>query len=96
MQITDATLYLPISQRMVREVLDDSEALENVVSGLAVPQLAALVTLQYLPKLNQERSPLPERFLAQVIEAARDDGIVFERTLGKLQLGPERVEVEHP
>lgn len=70
MQITDATLYLPISERMLREVLDDSEALENVVSGLAVPQLAALVTLQYLPKLSQERSPLPERFLAQVIEAA--------------------------
>lgn len=72
MQNTDATLYLPISERMLREVLDDSDTLENTVSSLAVPQLAALALLQYLPKLSQERSPLPERFLAQVIEVVNE------------------------
>lgn len=52
MLTTDAALYLPISDRMLRPVLNDAESLENAISGLSVPQVAALILLQYLPKLH--------------------------------------------
>lgn len=66
---TDASLYLPISDEMLRRVFDDGAgSLETLVSDLAVPQLAALVVLQDLSRLNTNRPPSPEQILAKAIE----------------------------
>jgi hypothetical protein len=69
MVITDATLYLPISNQTLRKILDDSQALESVVSGISVPQIASLIVLQYLPKLREKSSVSPERILSEAINS---------------------------
>lgn len=79
MLITDATLHLPISGRMLDPVLDDAESFEDAITGFAVPQVAALILLQYLPKLVEERRLAPERILTEVIKGGnaqvRRDGL---------------------
>lgn len=53
---------------MLCSVLDDAESLENAISGLSVPQVAALILLQNLPMLLEKRLLSPERILADTIE----------------------------
>jgi len=65
---TDATLYLPVSDRLLSPILHGSGSVEEAITGFAVPQLAALVVLQCLPKLLQRGSISPARLLADTIE----------------------------
>ncbi|HWK72974.1 MAG TPA: AAA family ATPase [Povalibacter sp.] len=75
---TTAALYLPISERLLNRVLDPAESFDDAVAGLPVPQIAALVVLQYLPRL-ESGSTTPGRILTEVIksgnEQARSDGL---------------------
>lgn len=66
---THADLYLPISTRVLDRVLHDAESFEDEVSKLDVAPVAALILLQYLPKLKQTRSPPPDRVLAEAIKS---------------------------
>src|SRR5262245_25729291 len=67
---TKAALYLPISDRLLGLILDGSETFEQVVAGLAVPQIAALILLQYLPKLTEKPSLSLDRILIEAIKGA--------------------------
>jgi hypothetical protein len=67
MLTTDAALYLPISDRILRAVLNDAQNLETALSGLAVPQIAALILLQYLPRLTVDGPLSPDRILVETI-----------------------------
>src|SRR5690606_22551686 len=58
----------PISDRMVHSVLDNACDFEMAISGLAVPQIAALIALQHLVKLKSSQFYQLERVLAQAIE----------------------------
>lgn len=69
MLTTTVALYLPISDRILGPVLDDAEGFENAIAGLGVPQVAALILLQYLPKLKAERSLTPDRILKEAIKS---------------------------
>jgi len=94
---TTAALYLPISERLLNRALDPTESFDDLVAALPLPQIAALVVLQYLPRL-EPGSTTPGRILAEVIKSgnaqARSDGLpafaadmlrVLERT--RIQAG---------
>ena len=67
---TDPDLYLPISDQVLHQILDEEAgSLDTAISSLPVPQLAALVLLRDLPKLKENQSLSPERFLSEVIKA---------------------------
>jgi hypothetical protein len=65
LHVTDATLYLPLSDPLLDSILDESRPLEESVSGLAVPQLAALLVMQGLG--TSTSVPTPGRMLAELI-----------------------------
>lgn len=65
---TTAALYLPVSERVLSRLLDETESFANALAGLPVPQLAALLVLQYLPRLEQGPAT-PGRILVEVIES---------------------------
>ncbi|HEY6645146.1 AAA family ATPase [Povalibacter sp.] len=64
---TAATLYLPISDRLLGPILDEAASLQDAIAGLTVSQIAALIVLQYLPKKRQSRSLSPDLILSEVI-----------------------------
>lgn len=68
MLATNAALYLPVSDRILGPIIGDSDDFVATVSGLAVPQIAALILLQCLPKLKNRPGPVPpDRILAESI-----------------------------
>ena len=69
---TDAALYLPISERVLDPVLDEAESFHSVIAGLAVPEIAALILLQYLPKIKESRSPSPDLVLIEMIKSGNE------------------------
>jgi hypothetical protein len=69
MIITNASLYLPISDRALAVALDSPESLESSITGFSIYQIASLIVLQFLVKLSKERTILPERVLAEIIDA---------------------------
>lgn len=71
MLTTDAALYLPLSDQMLDTVLDDREPLEAVLTGLPVPQLAALVVVRCAAKLQGVRSFVPGRLPTATHESSR-------------------------
>lgn len=66
---TNADLFLPISGPMLDRVLAEPADIENDSSKLDVAQVAALILLQYLPKLKETRSVSPDRILAEAIKS---------------------------
>jgi hypothetical protein len=64
---TDAALYLPISDQALGRVLDEAKSFHDAIAGLGVPEIAALILLQYLPKIVANRSLSPDRILIEVI-----------------------------
>lgn len=75
---TTAALYLPISERLLNRVLDPAGNFDQAIAELPVPQIAALVVLHYLPRL-ESGATTPGRILTEVIksgnEQARSDGL---------------------
>jgi len=70
MWITKANLYLPISEQILRQVIDGgSDNLEKAISSLNVPQIASLLLLQNLSEMRNRSAYLhPERNLAGKID----------------------------
>lgn len=66
---TNADLFLPISGPMLDRVLAEPADVEHDTSKLDVAQVAALIVLQYLPKLKETRSASPDRILAEAIKS---------------------------
>lgn len=66
---TDAAVYLPINDRVLGPVLDEAESLQNAITGLTVPEIAALILLQYLPKIKENRSLSPDVALIELIKS---------------------------
>ena len=64
-QVTDITLYLPLSEALLDEVLDEERPLAASLAGSGVPQLAALVVVQCLG--SGKPVPLPGQMLASLI-----------------------------
>lgn len=69
MTLTTAAFFLPISEQALAPVLGDSRTLEEAVNGFAVPHIAALIFLQYLPKLKADRSLPLNVILAEAIKS---------------------------
>lgn len=71
---TDPALYLPISEPVLNRVLNDAQSLATAITDLGVPQLAALLLLQYLPKVAPHGSVFAERILIETIKAGQAKG----------------------
>lgn len=69
---TDATLYLPLSERMLAPILSSEEPLVKAASSLTIPQLAAILVLQNLPRVRENPSVSPEWILREFIKAANE------------------------
>jgi hypothetical protein len=79
---TDPALYLPISEQLLNRVLNEAQTLPTALTGLRVPQLAALMLLQSLPKIAAHGPVFAERILIEVIKAGqakveRDGSVAF-------------------
>jgi hypothetical protein len=66
------TLYLPISERLLAPVLDEARNLASAVAPLDVPQIAALIVLQSLPRLQSDRTTTPEQILINAIRGGNE------------------------
>lgn len=69
MLITGVKLYIPISEKMLGRVLDESLPFEDAIDGFGVAQIAALIVLQYLPKIRINHSPSPDLILIEVTKS---------------------------
>ena len=67
---TNADLFLPISGPTLDRVLAQTPDVENDTANLDVAQVAALIVLQYLPKLKETRQPRPIASLPRRSRAA--------------------------
>lgn len=66
MLIAEANLYLPISEQILCQIIEGgTDNLEKAFSSLNIPQIASLLLLQNLSKINNEH---PERILAKNID----------------------------
>lgn len=68
---TDPALYLPISEQALSGVLNDAHSLATALTDLRVPQLAALLLLQSLPKIARHGRVFAERILMEAIAAGQ-------------------------
>ncbi|GFE82608.1 hypothetical protein GCM10011487_46080 [Steroidobacter agaridevorans] len=68
---TDPALYLPISEQALSRVLNEAHSLATTLTGLKVPELAALMLLQALPKIVRHGSVFAERILMEAISASQ-------------------------
>lgn len=65
---TDAALYLPISAGMLDAALDESTPFGEALAKLPIPQIALLIVIQSLHKALGDRSPTPERMVAETMQ----------------------------
>lgn len=63
----NASLYLPISARLLGQVLNATGRLDDAIAGLSVASLSGLILLQFLPKLKPHSAPSAERVLAETV-----------------------------
>lgn len=68
MLLTDAALYLPLSDSTLHTVLDETTSWEQALLSLSLTELAALWLLAGLPRLKSHARRTPERVLADIIE----------------------------
>ncbi|MBL8267821.1 AAA family ATPase [Steroidobacter sp.] len=68
---TDPALSLPISEPALNRVLNEAHSLATAITGFQVPQLAALIVLQYLPKIANHGPVFAERILFEAIKAGQ-------------------------
>ena len=68
----EVALYLPISERLLAPVLDETRNLAAAIASLDVPQIAALIVLQYLPRLQGEVASSPEQILSNAIRGGNE------------------------
>lgn len=68
----DIALYLPISERLLAPILDEAQDFASALAPLEVPQIAALIVLQYLTRPQSDRTTSPEQLLIDVIRNAND------------------------
>lgn len=68
MPLTDAALYLPLSETTLHAVLDDAMSWEQTLLSLSLPELASLWLLSGLPVLKPNGRRSPERVLADIID----------------------------
>lgn len=67
----EASLYLPISEPTLRDVLDEARTLNNVLRDLSPHETASLLLLEGLSKRRDDRSPPSERTLADIVRSCR-------------------------
>lgn len=88
-------LYLPISERLLAPVLDEARNLAAAVATLEVPQIAALIVLQSLPRLQGERATSPEQILINAVRGGNEQvsrsGLEFFREQVGAQLDRAKV-----
>lgn len=69
MLLTDADVYLPVSESTLLTVLDDALSWESSLQVLGMPEIASLFVLAHLPALREHRHLSAERVLAETMEA---------------------------
>ena len=69
MLLTDADLYLPVSESTLLTVLDDALSWESTLQALNMPEIASLFVLVHLPALREHRHLPAERLLAETMES---------------------------
>src|SRR4051812_34970316 len=67
MSLTHASFYLPITDRVLAPVLDEARTFEDAIASLPVPQVAALLLLQSLPKFGKQAIASLDRVLYELI-----------------------------
>lgn len=94
MQLTDAALFLPLSDNTLHAVLDETLSWEQTLQSLSVPELAALWLLAGLNQLKGQARRSPERVLAEIIDTVNADTTDTDtfRRQSIAQLSRERIE----
>lgn len=69
MPLTDAVLYLPLSDNTLHALLDEDMSWEQTVLTRSMPELASLWLLAGLNSLKHNGRRSPERLLADIIDA---------------------------
>ncbi len=70
--MVEVALSLPISERCLASVLDEGRELPAVVATLDLPRIAALMVLQYLPRLKNDPGAVPEQLLTNALRGANE------------------------
>lgn len=85
----EVALYLPISERTLATVLDEARDFSSVLTTLDPPQIAALIVLQYLPRLQNDRSTSPKQILSNALRGAKEhaEGVGLEAF--RAQIAPQ-------
>jgi hypothetical protein len=65
-------LYLPISEQLLAPILDEAREGAPALATLDVPQIASLIVLQSLPRLQLDRSSTPEQILINAIRGGNE------------------------
>jgi len=69
MLITEADLYLPISQQVLRQIIDGgADNLKEAISSLAAPEIASLLLIQDISKMKDKLPAYFERILKRTID----------------------------
>ncbi|MBM0105985.1 AAA family ATPase [Steroidobacter sp. S1-65] len=68
----EVAMYLPISERLLAPVLDEARDLASALAPLDVPQIAALIVLQYLPRLRGEVASSPQQILSNAVRGGHE------------------------
>ena len=69
MLLTDADLYLPVSESTLLAVLDDALSWESALQALTMPEIASLFLLANLSGLREHKHLAAERVLAETVES---------------------------
>ncbi|MFK7861954.1 MAG: AAA family ATPase [Granulosicoccus sp.] len=72
MLLTEAELYLPISEDTLQSVLDENVSWKTALQELEIPEIAALFLLTHLPELSGRKHPPAERLLADIIVSCNE------------------------
>lgn len=72
MATPEVPLYLPISERSLATVLDETRDFASVLATLDLTQIAALIVLQYLPGLQKNPATSPEQILTNALRGANE------------------------
>ncbi len=69
MLLTDADLYLPVSESTLLTVLDDALSWKSALQTLGMPEIASLFLLANLSALREHKHLPAERVLAETVES---------------------------
>ena len=92
-----ADLHLPISQQVLRQIIDGgADNLEKAISSLGVSQIASLLLLQNIPKMKYKPPAYFERILEEAIDIwnsqLKRDGLSSVRAKGVSVLNFKNIE----